>query len=124
MGYIASQEVTVTNTTTTQLAMTNLTRAGMIFYVDIKAIGAGDTWTFKLVGRLPDSTTAAGSSFDISAVSAGLTATGATLFVFTAPFTTAGNMIPMPFSCVATRTVAGGAPTVSYVITAIAPTFL
>ncbi len=110
-----SESVAVTVTTTTVLAgLPNVTRAGTLYYVDITAIGAGDTWTFKLQVGLPQGV------IDLTTVTAGLTATGATLLALAAPFSTAGNAVPPPLQCIATRTIAGGTPGVTYRISMIA----
>lgn len=101
--------VTVTNTTTTKLDIPKGDGLGAVFYVNVTAIGAGDTWTFKLTY-----VDAAGTSVDVSSVTSGITSTGKTALVVASPFS--GGTSPFPTHVVATRSVNGGTPTVTYTI--------
>lgn len=101
--------VTVTDTTTSKLSVPRGDGLGAVFYVNVTAIGAGDTWTFKLTY-----VDAAGTSVDVSSTTSGITSTGKTAFTVAAPFSS--GTAPYPTHVVATRSVAGGSPTVTYTI--------
>lgn len=109
---ITSPAVTVTNTTTSALGIPSGTYWGEVIYVDVSAIGAGDTWTFKAQYVAPGA-----SAVDLTTTSAGITSTGLTALTLTAPWGVAGAT-PFPTQIVATRSVNGGTPTITYKIRA------
>lgn len=103
-----SKAITVTTTTTSNLGLSTGAGTGMVLVVDVSAIGSGDTWTFKAQQILPS-----GTAVDLTSTSANVTATGATTLSIASPYTYA-TATPFPTQVVATRSVAGGAPTVTY----------
>lgn len=100
--------ITVTNTATSGLNISGGSGLGMAISVEVSAIGAGDTWTFK--GQL---LTAAGNAVDITATSANVTAASTVFLPLVAPYNYSTST-PFPTQIVATRVASGGAPTVTY----------
>lgn len=109
MARISAPAVTVTNTTTSPCNIPEGVFWGMTIYVNVTAIGAGDTWTFK--AQDADS----GTAVDLTTTSSGVTSTGMYALTLTSPFGSTGAT-PLPTQIVATRSVAGGAPTVTYTV--------
>lgn len=103
-----SQAITVTDTTTSALEIPTGSGLGMVLTIDVSAIGAGDTWTFKAQWLSP-----AGNAIDLTATSANVTAAGGVALLLVSPYS-AATATPFPVKVVATRSVAGGDPTVTY----------
>jgi hypothetical protein len=108
-----SAPVTVTSTTTSSLGLQGGGGVGMVIFVDISAIGAGDTWTFKA-----QYLNSAGAALDLTTTSAGSTTTGTATLTLTSPYTTSTST-PLPSQLIATLSVNGGAPTITYKVRAV-----
>lgn len=103
--------ITVTNTTTSSLNIPRSSGIGMVIVVNVTSIGAGDTWTLK--AQYLDSN---GTAQDLTSTSSNITGTGYVALTLASPYSLA-SATPTPVQMVATRSVNGGTPTLTYQVT-------